>query len=53
MGLLQCLSEGDYDEPDGSNSATAEGKTARAGRNGAAECCVGGPGKSRRSGRKD
>src|ERR1700720_1343798 len=50
--LLQCLSEGDYDEPDGSNPAIAEGKTARARRNGAAERGVGGPGRSWSSGRK-
>jgi hypothetical protein len=51
-GLLQCLSEGDYDEPDWSSPATAEGKTARARRNGAAERGVGGPGKSRGAGAK-
>src|ERR1700719_2460170 len=51
-GLLQCLSEGDYDEPDGSNSETAAGTTAHTRRNGAAERGVGGPGRSWRSGRK-
>ena len=38
---------GDYDEPDGSNPAIAEGKTARARRNGAANRRVGGLGKCR------
>jgi len=51
-GLLQCLSERDHDEPDWSSAATAEGKTARAGRNGAAQRGVSGPGKSRKSGSK-
>ena len=43
---------GEYDEPDGSNPAIAEGKTALARRNGAAEGGVGGPGKSRAAGGK-
>jgi hypothetical protein len=46
-GLLQCLSEGDHDEPDWSNPATAGRKTVRARRNGAAERGVSGHGKSR------
>src|SRR5208282_1545006 len=51
-GLLQCLSEGDHDEPDWSDPATTERKTVRARRNGAAERSVSGPGKSRGSGGK-
>jgi hypothetical protein len=48
MGWYNACPRGDYDEPDGSNPAIAEGKTARARRNGAAERGVGGPGKSRK-----
>ena len=47
MGCYNACPRGDYDEPDGSNSAIAEGKTARAHRDGAAQRGVGGPGKSR------
>src|SRR5271156_3811763 len=43
---------GEYDEPDGSNPGIAEGKTARARRNGAAKRRVGGPGKCRGYGAK-
>src|SRR5271157_5667530 len=51
-GLLQCLSEGDHDEPDWGNPATAEGKAARARRNEAPERGVGCLRKSRESGGK-
>lgn len=50
-GLLQCLSEGDHDEPDWSNPATAERKTVRARRNGAAERGGGGEGGGSAGGR--
>jgi hypothetical protein len=52
MGCYNSCPRGDYDEPDGSHSETAKGKAARARRNGAAKCGVGGPGKSRGAGGK-
>src|ERR1700722_17338175 len=52
MGCYNACPRGTNDEPDGSNSETAAGKTARARRNGAAGRGVGGPGRSWRSGRK-
>ena len=44
MGCYNACPRRTYDEPDGSNPAIAEGKTARAWRNGATGRGVGGPG---------